>query len=553
MKYKTVIVLLLFLAVDVTFAQNNVDCIIYFNAKNNNTYSLIQPEKFLTKASIERREKQNVKIDETDLPVNEQYLQALKNLNVEIKNTSRWLNAVWAKDVSTVQLAQIEQLAFVSHIEKHLNSNQKVQTKFEIEKEDNQPVNNKSTKSAQDVFNYGASQFQAQQINVNCLHNLGFTGKNITIAVLDAGFLNVNTLQAFDSLLMTNRLLGTRDFVTGDTLVFEDFPHGMNVLSCMTGNLPGQIVGTAPHAKFWLLRTEDADTETIQEEFNWVVGAEFADSVGADVINSSLGYSYFDNSADNHTYADMDGNTTIVSKAAVWAARKGILVVSSAGNSGGSPWYKITAPADADSIITVGAVDLAGDIGSFSSRGPTYDGRIKPTTVACGVNSVIASQTGGITTSSGTSFSSPITAGAVACLWQAHPLLTNIEIMNAIIQSASQYSTPDTIKGFGIPDFCLAHSILTTIEEQKTSNQHLIVYPNPFHNYFQVNFYSSKKEIIELILYDVFGRQVFSRNQSTEPNQSNSFSIDGIDVSNGIYFLQVKNSSNTKTLKLVKN
>lgn len=186
------------------------------------------------------------------------------------------------------------------------------------------------------------------------MHNQGYAGQGMVIAVLDAGFYKADSLPAFDSLRTNNQILGCRDFVTGDTLVYEDYPHGMNVLSCMGGNIPGSLVGTAPKAKYWLLRTEDAWVETLQEEINWAVGEEFADSVGADVINSSLGYSNFDNPADSHTYADMDGNTTIISNAADFAVSKGIFVTTSAGNAGGPPWYKITAPADADSVLTVG-------------------------------------------------------------------------------------------------------------------------------------------------------------------------------------------------------
>jgi subtilisin family serine protease len=385
------------------------------------------------------------------------------------------------------------------------------------------------------------------------MHNLGYTGRGMTIAVLDAGFFNVNILPAFDSLRLQNRLLGTRDFVTGDTMVFEDYPHGMNVLSCMTGNLPGQLVGTAPHAKFWLLRTEDAATETMQEEFNWLVGAEFADSVGADIINSSLGYSYFDNTADNHTYADMNGRTTIISKAAVWAARVGILVVSSAGNSGGSPWYKITAPADADSILTIGAVDLSGTIASFSSRGPTFDGRIKPTTVACGSDAVIAASSGGTVTSSGTSFSSPITAGAVACLWQAHPSRTNMEIINAIIQSASQYTMPDTIKGYGIPNFCLANSLLTSIDNNSISEESINVFPNPFQSGFQLNFYSTQKQKIEITLLNICGKTISTDYGSTIPNQTNTFLINtSIDLPKGFYLVRIITNEKAIVKKILK-
>jgi serine protease AprX len=337
-------------------------------------------------------------------------------------------------------------------------------------------------------------------------------------------------------------------------MVYEDYPHGMNVLSCMGGNIPGQLVGTAPKAKYWLLRTEDAATEKIIEEMNWLRGAEFADSVGADIINSSLGYNYFDNTADSHTYADMDGHTTIISKAAELAADKGILVVSAAGNAAGYPWYKITAPADADSILTVGAVDSAGFIAGFSSRGLTYDGRIKPDVVARGVQAITAADAGGINAENGTSFASPITAGAVACLWQANPTATNMQLINAIRQSANQFSTPDSIKGYGIPNFCAAHTILTGIDNPNVNTDELMVYPNPFKDNITIVFYSNKKQVIIVSLYDVTGKEIFKQEKNVDANANNTISIAGNKaLSNGTYILHLTTPDKSYYKKLNKN
>jgi subtilisin family serine protease len=324
----------------------------------------------------------------------------------------------------------------------------------------------------------------------------------------------------------------------------------------MGGNLPGQLVGTAPESKFWLLRTEDAYTETIQEEINWLVGAEFADSVGADVINSSLGYNKFDGGIGDHFYSDMDGNTTIISNAADWAVGKGIFVTTSAGNAGGPPWFKITAPADADSVLTVGAVDSAGNIAGFSSRGPTFDGRIKPNTCARGVQAVIAANWGGITTAGGTSFSSPITAGAVACLWQANPSATILELIYSIQLSATQASTPDSIQGFGIPNFCKADSILgfvLGINDLASSQNVLSVYPNPFTSEFVIDFYAEKKEIIHVELYDVTGRKVSTQEQPVFANTNNKFVISDVSsFSNGIYTLRLITSDKIYYSKIIK-
>jgi len=385
------------------------------------------------------------------------------------------------------------------------------------------------------------------------MHTQGYVGQGMVIAVLDAGFYKADSLPAFDSLRINNQILGCRDFVTGDTLVYEDYPHGMNVLSCMGGNIHGSLVGTAPKAKYWLLRTEDAWSETLQEEINWAVGAEFADSVGADVINSSLGYSNFDNPADSHTYADMDGNTTIISNAADFAVSKGIFVTTSAGNAGGPPWYKITAPADADSVLTVGAVDSVGVLAGFSSRGPTFDGRIKPNVVARGYQAAFASASGGITQGNGTSFSSPITAGAVACLWQAHPTKTNMEILSAIEQSASQSSNPDSLVGYGIPNFCTASAILTGIEENNNSINVFTLYPNPFINLITITCNNSQKQLVRVSLIDISGREVFVENKLLESN-TNTFTIKPeTQLAKGLYILKIVSNSQSSSIKVIKD
>jgi subtilisin family serine protease len=320
----------------------------------------------------------------------------------------------------------------------------------------------------------------------------------------------------------------------------------------MAANLPGRMVGTAPKANYWLLRTEEVASETIQEEINWAVAAEFADSVGVDIINSSLGYSLFDNAADNHSFADMNGDITIVTKAADLAAAKGIFVCNSAGNSGGPPWYKITAPADGDSVLTVGAVDSIQNIAGFSSRGPTSDGRIKPDVVAKGVDAVIAFSGGDVTRSGGTSFSCPITAGAVACLWQAHPLKTNMELLQAVRISANQSSIPDTIKGYGVPNFCVADLLLVGIEEINQNNI-LEVYPNPFQSSFSIR---STENLLgaKLMIHDLSGRVVFSKIFDLIAGEL--ITIEGAEIeslSAGSYFIQLTKGDKNFYSKLISN
>ncbi len=543
-----------------SFSQTSKIYLVVFKDKKNSPYSITQPEKFLSQKSIVRRQKQNIAINESDLPVNATYINDVKAIGVVVKNPSKWLNSICISTNDEREIEAIKKLSFVKKVTLTADpSSSKIHVSKFDQSNNTQAVSEKKSKykSPTTVLNYGASYFQAHQIGIDCMHNKGYMGQGVTIAILDAGFYKVDSLPAFDSLRTNHQILGCRDFVVGDTLVFEDYPHGMMVLSCMGGNLPGVLVGTAPKAKFWLLRTEDAATETLQEEVNWLTGAEFADSVGADVINSSLGYNKFDGGIGDHYFSDMDGNTTIISNAADWAASKGIFVTSSAGNSGGPPWYKITAPADADSILTVGAVDSSGIIAGFSSRGLTFDGRIKPNTCARGVQSVVAATWGGAMTGSGTSFSSPITAGSVACLLQSNPTASNIELIYAIQQSATQAFLPDSIQGYGIPDFCKADSILDFILSVHVilpiDQGSLSVYPNPFSSNFVIDYYSNKKEIIIIELFDVTGRKITSQEHIVFANTKNNFSIfDLSPLAKGIYSIRLTSADRTYFSKIIK-
>ena len=549
----------LFLALSaVVFAQTTttVNYWIIFKDKAHSPYSVSNPKAYLSERAIARRQRQHIEINMRDLPVNPAYVKGLTDLGAAVKNKSKWYNGVTITLSDASLLNKISALPYVQSVEKiTISGTAHSADKFKLETASAPAIKTTEASTEKNItstLNYGLAYNQAHMIGADCMHALGYMGQGMVIAQLDAGWLDANILPAFDSLRAHNQILGCRDFVTGDTMVYEDFPPGMNVLSCMGGNLPGQIIGTAPKASFWLLRTEDAATESIQEEINWMVGAEFADSVGADVINSSLGYSTFDDSSTNHTYADMNGNSTIITKAADWAESVGIFVTSSAGNAGGPPWFKITAPADGDSVLTVGAVDSLGVIANFSSRGPTYDGRIKPDVVAIGKGAVIAANGGGTTYSNGTSFSSPITAGAVACLWQANPTKTNIEILQAIKASCNHFNSPDTIRGYGIPDFCAANQILSGITEI-TQDEHFSVYPNPSKTYFVVDFYSNKKQTVTVELFDVSGRRISSENRVLDIYSENKFDIYGTEnLARGIYILKLRTDDRVYSSKIIK-
>jgi subtilisin family serine protease len=401
---------------------------------------------------------------------------------------------------------------------------------------------------------YGNANVQIEMLNGDKLHNMGFQGQGVTVAVLDAGFYRADQIAFFDSLRNSGRVLGTHDFVQGGTSVFEDNSHGLSVLSTMAGYVPGVFVGTAPKASYWLLRTEDADSENLIEEDNWVRGAEFADSVGAQIINSSLGYTVFDDSSASHTYSELNGNTTRISIGADIAASKGILVINSAGNSGADPWKYVGAPADADSVLSIGAVDAERNYASFSSQGPTSDGRIKPNVSAMGELSWVITSSGMPGKSNGTSFSSPILAGMAACLWQAHPEAKSMEVFKAIEQSGDQYATPDEKKGFGIPDFLIAHSILSQLKLNKEVQDSLVnVYPNPFIEGVTIEFFSTKEQDVQVKIFKLSGKQIAEESVHVYPYINNLLQLEKVKrLSAGQYLVSLSTSSNTFKRQVIK-
>ncbi|MCD6366053.1 MAG: S8 family serine peptidase, partial [Bacteroidales bacterium] len=349
-----------------------------------------------------------------------------------------------------------------------------------------------------------------------------------------------------------NRIIADYDFVTDSMLTYDKHSHGMSVLSTMATNDPGYFVGTAPKASYLLLRSEDADTEYLIEEDNWVPAAEYADSAGADLINTSLGYTTFDDSTQNHSYNDMNGITTHIARGADMAFAKGILVTVSAGNSGDDPWHYISTPADAVDVLTVGAVDLSGNYALFSSTGPSADGRIKPNVASPGANVMVAFTNDSIEPSSGTSFSSPITCGLAACLWQAFPNKTNYEIKDAIEKSASQYNNPDSLLGYGIPDFEKAFFLLSGIEESEINDISFLIYPNPVDDELTIDFFVSHTENLEIGLFNLLGEQVFYSDLSDKPSVK-TFQIRGLSgLQSGMYMAKIVINNQVYQRKIVK-
>jgi subtilisin family serine protease len=564
MKAKTLSLLLIIITLT-TIAQISPDkYFVKFTDKNNSPYSIQNPSEFLSQRAIDRRLNQEIAIEESDLPVNPSYLEAVAGAGATILNPSKWLNgvSVFAEDPSVIEA--INALPFVSGITKSpvtiLEENElnedffKPFFKHELY---NEPVVSNLKQGYEiGVFDYGMGLNQIQMLNGDDFHQLGYRGQGKVIAVIDAGFFNANSLDVFDSLWQNDQILGTHDFVRGGDVMFDEHPHGSMVLSCMGGNYPGELIGTAPKASYWLLRSEDGGSEYIIEEYNWVSAAEYADSVGVDVINSSLGYTEFNDPAQNHTYADMNGDSAPSTIGADMAAKKGILVVNSLGNEGSDPWYYLSAPSDGDSVLGIGAVDGNGSYAGFSSHGPSYDGRVKPDVVAQGSGVYVADPySGGFGYSGGTSFSSPILAGMAACLWQANPSMTNIQIADAIRQSASQYLSPDVMLGYGIPDFLMANDILTVIDGP-VDGEGLMpeIYPNPFRDFFTIDEGkqgSGEAGICAISLSDISGRVIGS--WEVNADQSGIIKVNLLqNAPKGIYFVKINLNGHQSVRKIVK-
>ena len=456
--------------------------IIKFRDKAGTPYTTGNPSQFLSQRAIDRRTRYNIPVDFTDLPVTPRYIDSIRLAgNVTILNVSKWLNQVCILTTDANALNKINNFPFVlaaspiaariRNFVAHYDNDQNILT----DDPQNNFLDGQRPFNTNDYYNYGVAYPQIHLHNAEFLHNHGFRGNGMQIAILDAGFYHYLTLPTFDSVRNNNQVLRTWDFVNREASVNEDHPHGMNCFSTIAANLPGSFIGTAPQSSFYLFRTEDANSEYPVEEQNWAAAAEMADSLGTDVITTSLGYNTFDNSIFDYTYADMNGKTSMIAKAATIAARKGLTILAAAGNEGNSSWHYICTPGDADSIITVGAVSPNGAVAGFSSYGPSADNRIKPDVAAVGAGAVVANQSDGQPSyNNGTSFSTPIMAGITTCLWQAFPEFNNISIIDALHRSANNLATPDSRTGYGIPDvkkaFVMLLKKLTTLQISATTD-----------------------------------------------------------------------------------
>lgn len=535
------IFLTLFLVVVVFSSSWGQKYWVFFKDKGpEQTYYQQHPEGLLSERAMEKRMTRNIPLDDRDIPISKTYLDQLREAGLAPERASKWLNAVSVDtDLSLFELQSL--CAGVTDM-------RPVGTFILNREETESPAPPLPHTEATSSFNYGQTQFQVQQLNADCLHDRGFTGAGVLVAVFDAGFRAMDTINAFDSLWTTNRIVQYWDFVNNDTTIFDENSHGMQVASCIAAFESGNYVGTGPGVSLLLARTEDVSQEVHQEEDNWLAAVEWADSLGADMIQSSLGYSTFDAGQGDYTYQDMNGGTAIITKAADIAADKGILVVSSAGNEGNGSWNYITAPCDADSILCVGAVNFFDERAGFSSVGPTSDGRIKPDVMALGAGVTVIGTAGNVTFSSGTSFSAPLTCGMVACLVEAHPLRSNMEVIEAVRQSSDRYTTPDTAYGYGIPDACKADSILTVLDSTimaisvpVSPDGFFKIYPNPVEDELVVEPVALGENITNLKVVSVSGQEVMAAHLSGGTSDIQRLSTE--HLAEGMYILQLETRS----------
>lgn len=498
------------------------------------------PDGLISERSLERRRKMGQGILESDYPVSASYIRQLRDAGVQVHATSKWLNAA---SIST-------ELDYLS-LQRACPSIRDMQPlgRFVSMAANESPPPSPPEDSNATAISYGVTEMQLEKIGVTCLHDRGFQGQGVLMAVFDAGFYNVDTFAAFDSTWLNNRVLTYYDFVDGDTTIFDESTHGLSVISTIIGNLPGQYVGAAPHVSVVMARTEDVSSETHQEEDNWMQAMEWADSIGVDIIQSSLGYSTFDPGEGDYTYQDLDGNVALITQAADMAAARGILVVTSAGNEGNGSWRYITAPCDADSVLCVGSVNFNDSRSSFSSVGPSADNQVKPDVMAMGGGTNIIGVSGNPGTGSGTSYAAPQMAGLVACLLSAHPLRSNMDVIQAVRESGSTYHNPDSLFGYGIPNACVADSILDVMDSLALENetmqqirQNLNIFPNPVTDKLVIEITGMKWRIQQLDVLNPAGMRVLRSSPQSDgaesPDQSR-YELNVKDLPSGMYILKM--------------
>jgi len=517
--------------------------IIFLKDKANSPFSISNPSNYLSARAIARKTRMNIFIDSLDIPVNPAYVTAIKNTGAIVLNKSKWLNTITV-EADTAQAIAIGNLSYVKRYKKVFGSNV---YKTSVNKFPEENIVNPSNKI--DSSKYGNAWNQTKMLNADYLHQSGLTGSTMQIAIIDAGFRNTNTHSAFDSLRIKNQIIGTWNFTDNTSFVYDYSNHGTSVLSCIGANVPDTMIGMAPDAKFYLLKTEEEATEYIVEEYNWAAAAEYADSAGADIINSSLGYTEYDAASQSYTYADMNGITAPVTIAADIAVDKGVLVINSAGNSGSGAWFYIGAPADGKNVLSVGAVDPTKMIAGFSSNGPTADGRTKPDVVAQGGPAWIAkANTGGFGYGSGTSFSGPIIAGFSACAFELYkiqyPGANPLQFKAWMKEHADNSMNPNNQYGWGLPN----GRKLFVLGINHLNKSKITLYPNPVNDFCQFNIPNTQSA--EIAIYTSTGALL-----KKEKLQSaiGNFKFETANLYTGLYVIKIKTEHTVYSMTFLKN
>jgi len=537
---KKLLFLLTILFIQQSYGQTQ-DAWIFFADKENVTESLADPILILTQEAIDRKLLHNTPIDERDVPVNEDYITQIKDATgITVYSKSKWMNCVYVKGTQA-NIESLYDLSFVVDVEyadKSLNlfPGEPIEDKFAIENETNRIV-----------YDYGAAANQIEMLAGDFLHELDYAGEDMIIAVLDAGFPTVNSNPGFASMVSEGRLLGTYDFQARTNNIDGTSSHGTKTSSDIGGFLQDEFVGTAPQASYYFFVTEYTPTETPVEEAHWVEALERADSLGVDVINTSLSYKEYDNGNYTHTYQDLDGETTFAARGGNIAYEKGMIMVSSAGNSGSGSSPFVGTPADAFGVLTIGAVDSNGNYVSFSSRGPTVDGRIKPDVMAQGSSSAVIGTSGFVDFSSGTSFSSPIMAGVVACLWQSRPEIPNGQIMQIVRESAHLFNNPTDQMGYGIPNFEDAYNALQVLGiENDFLLSNFALYPNPVSSRINISFPQQIQDA-QFTIHSILGNEILSTQISTTNNV-----VDIETLTAGMYIATITSNNKSISFKVIK-
>jgi len=530
-----------FLAADSLLSQESRMYRLCLKDKGNPPFSLTHPEDFLSLKSIERRQRQNLPVDSFDLPLDQAYMEAITETGATVQTSSKWEKTVVVNLSDMEIFSRLKNLPFVDTLYCVWEGNLRAKTSNEMEDITlNPPLRD-------DIINsYGSGFTQIALNNGHLLHDAGFRGKGMTIAVLDGGFVNVDNIDFFNQ----SQIKGLKNFNHETTdMLREGSDHGTMVLSCMLSNKSGEMTGTAPEADYYLFRTEVVSEEFPVEEDYWVAGLEYADSLGVDIVTSSLGYFTFDDPAMNHTHEQLDGRTVPISRAASLAASRGIVLLNSAGNEGASSWGKIIFPGDAENMITAGSINRDSTRSYFSSAGLTADGRIKPDVMAMGAQASVVTNSNTIVQSNGTSFSTPIMAGLTACLWGALPDLNSFEILHLLRETADHFQNPDSLMGYGIANVYKAYmeNQPAGFQPVTAASESFYISISAFDNRLYINLTDNEQyNSCRIEVYTTLGNRILAISDL-------SGSIDISSLPKGIYIVSLRMGDKQYVRKFVKN